>query len=289
MTDTAHLPSRLISHKGIGIPRFLYGTAWKEAQTEALTYNAIKAGFLGIDTANQRRHYFEAGVGNAVKQAITEKLLQRPQLFLQSKFTFVSSQDDRLPYDPQADFSTQVQQSFASSLEHLHTDYLDSYILHGPSTGQGLGDADWEVWREMERLHKTGAVKLLGISNVNIGQLQALISQAEIKPAFVQNRCYARTQWDAKIRSLCQEHDVIYQGFSLLTANAGELQKPGIVKIARRLGCTVPQLVFRFAMQLGMIPLTGTSNGQNMHDDLASHDLPALTQAEMDVIGRIAL
>ncbi|WP_019865672.1 aldo/keto reductase family protein [Methylovulum miyakonense] len=289
MTDTAHLPSRLISHKGIGIPRFLYGTAWKETQTEALTYNAIKAGFLGIDTANQRRHYFEAGVGNAVKQAITEKLLQRPQLFLQSKFTFVSSQDDRLPYDPQADFSTQVQQSFASSLEHLHTDYLDSYILHGPSTGQGLGDADWEVWREMERLHKTGAVKLLGISNVNIGQLHALISQAEIKPAFVQNRCYARTQWDAKIRSLCQEHDVIYQGFSLLTANAGELQKPGIVKIARRLGCTVPQLVFRFAMQLGMIPLTGTSNWQNMHDDLASHDLPALTQAEMDVIGRIAL
>ena len=223
MPTTSQPVSKLIEHRGINIPNFLYGTAWKEEQTELLTYNAIKAGFLGIDTANQRRHYFEAGVGNAVQKAIAEQRLQRNELFLQTKFTFISSQDHRLPYDPNADYTSQVKQSFTSSLEHLHTDYLDSYILHGPSTRPGLADADWEVWRAMEQLHKSGLVKLLGVSNINLEQLQALITQSEIKPAFVQNRCFARTQWDAEIRDLCRAHDIRYQGFSLLTANATEL------------------------------------------------------------------
>ena len=48
------------------IPAFLYGTAWKEDDTERLTRLAIDAGFRGIDTANQRKHYFEAGVGAAM-------------------------------------------------------------------------------------------------------------------------------------------------------------------------------------------------------------------------------
>ncbi|MDO9105745.1 MAG: aldo/keto reductase [Methylovulum sp.] len=288
MNDTTQPISRLITHRGVTIPSFLYGTAWKEEQTETLTYNAIKAGFLGIDTANQRRHYYEAGVGNAVKRAIDERRLQRAELFLQSKFTFISSQDQRLPYDPNADYRTQVRQSFASSLEHLHTDYLDSYVLHGPSTGLGLGDADWAVWQAMEDLQQAGVVKLLGVSNVNFGQLQMLIAQADVKPAFVQNRCYARTQWDAEIRGLCREHDVIYQGFSLLTANATALQSAGMARIAQRLGCTLAQLAFRFALQLGMMPLTGTSSEQHLHADLASYGLE-LSPSDMDVIERIAL
>lgn len=287
MADTVHPISRLIQHRGITIPTFLYGTAWKEEQTEALTYNAIKSGFLGIDTANQRRHYYEAGVGKAVQQALAEQRLQRAELFLQTKFTFVSSQDHRLPYDPKADYATQVKQSFASSLEHLHTDYLDSYILHGPYTRQGLSDADWEVWTSMEALQKSGSVKLLGVSNVSFEQLRVLIQESEIKPAFVQNRCYARTQWDAEVRELCRANDVIYQGFSLLTANAAELQKAEIVRIAKRLNCSLPQVVFRFALQLGMMALTGTRNEQNMQEDLACYDLE-LKPSEMEILEGIA-
>lgn len=288
MTDTAQPISRLIKHRGVMIPTFLYGTAWKEEQTEALTYNAIKSGFLGIDTANQRRHYYEAGVGKAVQNALADHRLQRNELFLQTKFTYSSSQDHRLPYDPNTDYTTQVRQSFASSLEHLHTSYLDSYVLHGPAVSRGLSDADWEVWQAMETLHKSGSVKLLGVSNINFEQLQTLIEQSEIKPAFVQNRCYARTQWDARIRELCRANDVIYQGFSLLTANVTELQNPGIARIAKRLNCSVAQVVFRFALQSGMIPLTGTCNQQHMHDDLASYDLE-LNPAEMDMIEHIAV
>ncbi len=84
------------------IPAFLYGTAWKEDETERLTGLAIGAGFRGIDTANQRRHYFEAGVGQGLAAAYRAGLVTRADLFLQTKFTYRDGQDHRLPYDPEA-------------------------------------------------------------------------------------------------------------------------------------------------------------------------------------------
>lgn len=287
MSDTAHRISRLIQHRGITIPTFLYGTAWKEDQTKALTYTAIESGFLGIDTANQRRHYVEAGVGKAVQRVLTEKKLHRSDLFLQTKFTYAAGQDHRLPYDPKADYTTQVRQSFASSLEHLNTSYLDSYILHGPASNQGLKDADWEVWRAMESLQKAGSVKLIGVSNITFEQLLLLVEKAEVKPTFVQNRCYARTKWDARIRTLCKANDIIYQGFSLLTANLTELNRPEIHKIAKRQSCSLMQVVFRFALQIDMIPLTGTTSKSHMQKDLATYEIE-LTEAEVDTIENIA-
>src|SRR5687768_4162312 len=120
------------------MPRFLYGTAWKEDETQRLTELALEQGFRGIDTANQRRHYHEAGVGKAVAAAVERGLAARDDLFLQTKFTFRPGQDHRLPYDPQAPIATQVEQSFASSLEHLGVEWIDSYVLHGPTQRTGL-------------------------------------------------------------------------------------------------------------------------------------------------------
>src|SRR5438067_13622393 len=115
------MPDRTLSIAGVRVPRFLYGTAWKEDQTRRLTDLALRQGFRGIDTANQRRHYHEAAVGEAIAAAVGSGLLARDDLFLQTKFTFRRGQDHRLPYDPEAPIRTQVEQSFASSLEHLRT------------------------------------------------------------------------------------------------------------------------------------------------------------------------
>ena len=113
------MTDRTLTISGVRVPRFLYGTAWKEDETERLTGLALRAGFRGIDTANQRRHYHEAAVGQAVAAANEQGLAARDDLFLQTKFTFVRGQDHRLPYDPGAPIPTQVEQSFASSLAHL--------------------------------------------------------------------------------------------------------------------------------------------------------------------------
>jgi len=254
------------------IPDFLYGTAWKEDRTAALTELAIQSGFRGIDTANQRRHYFEAGVGEALAAAYRQGVVRRDDLFLQTKFTYQAGQDHRLPYDPAASFATQVAQSMASSLEHLATGYVDSYVLHGPFSSAGWTAPDAECWTAMLQERDAGRTRFLGVSNVSLRHLQEMVSQAE-PPAFVQNRCFARTGWDREVRAFCRERNITYQGFSLLTANAGVMRHPLITQIARRLEATPQQIIFCFSRAIGMLPMTGTSDPEHMKEDLASGKL----------------
>jgi diketogulonate reductase-like aldo/keto reductase len=262
------MSERTIVIDGVTVPRFLYGTAWKEAQTARLTELALKQGFRGVDTANQRRHYVEAAVGQAISASIERGLVARRDLFLQTKFTFRPGQDHRLPYDPAAPIAVQVEQSFASSLEHLGVEAIDSYVLHGPTRPAGLGAADWEAWRAMEVIHERGRARLLGVSNVALDQLQALCDRARVRPHFVQNRCFAVRGWDRDVRRFCAASGIVYQGFSLLTANQPVLNRAEAVQIARRHGRTVSQIIFRFALDVGMIPLTGTTSAEHMRQDL---------------------
>ena len=277
---------RLIEVQGVTVPAFIYGTAWKEQQTSALTRVALGEGFRAIDTANQRRHYFEVGVGEAVAAFIQSGKVARSDLFLQTKFTYANGQDHRLPYDSTAPPRLQVMQSFEKSLEHLQVTTVDAYLLHGPSGRRGLSSQDWEVWRTLEELHREHRVSLIGISNVSAEQLAALLSDCQIAPAFVQNRCYARTGWDGDVRRLCVKHGVVYQGFSLLTANRREMTLPALTQIASRCGRSSAQVVFRFAMQVGMIPLTGTTSPEHMREDLGCFDF-ALSQSDVDTIERL--
>jgi diketogulonate reductase-like aldo/keto reductase len=272
---------------GVRVPRLLYGTAWKEEQTQPLTELALAQGFRGIDAANQRRHYDEAGVGRAVAAALAGGGVCRHDLFLQTKFTFRAGQDHRLPYDPAAPIATQVEQSFASSLRHLGTDVIDSYVLHGPSQGDGFGAADWEAWRAMEAIHRRGQARLLGVSNVSLEQLQALCGSAQMPPRFVQNRCHATRGWDRSIRAYCARNGMVYQGFSLLTANTQALAHPVVRRVAAHHGRSPAQVVFRFAVDAGMIALTGTTSAEHMLADLAIFDFQ-LDPSEVALIDTLA-
>jgi diketogulonate reductase-like aldo/keto reductase len=252
----------------VRVPRLLYGTAWKEDETQRLTQLALQQGFRGIDTANQRKHYHEAAVGQALAAASAAGVVRRDELFLQTKFTFRRGQDQRLPYDPNASIGTQVVQSFSSSCAHLGTQVIDSFLLHGPTLREGLVEADWAAWRAIETLHEQGQARLIGVSNFSLSQLEALWRHARVRPHFVQNRCYAVRGWDRAIRQWCNADGVVYQGFSLLTANREVLASALPARIARRHGCSVSQIIFRFALQLGMVALTGTTDVHHMHADL---------------------
>src|SRR5207248_6678621 len=230
--------------QALPIPAFLYGTAWKEDRTAALTELAIRAGFRGMDTANQRRHYCEAGVGQALAASYRAGVVSRADLFLQTKFTYRPGQDHRLPYDPAAPLSKQVAQSLASSLEHLGTDYVDSYVLHGPASGYDWTDADAEVWAAMINERDAGHTRLLGVSNVSLQHLQRMVRLHAEVPAFVQNRCFARLGWDRAVRLFCRNLNITYEGFSLLTANLEVLEHPVITGLAARANATPAQLVF---------------------------------------------
>jgi len=277
----------VINLDGVNVPRFLYGTAWKEEKTQGLTESALRQGFRGIDTASQRKHYFEAAVGAGLANSIDNGVVTRNDVFLQTKFTHRRGQDDRLPYDPKAPLSQQVEQSFDSSLEHLRVDVVDSYVLHGPTVRDRLARADWETWRAMEALHDEGRTRFLGVSNVTFEQLRELCVGARVPPRFVQNRCYASRGWDRRVRTYCAAEGILYQGFSLLTANVQALKHPDVLAIARRHGRAASQVVFRFALDVGMLALTGTSNEDHMRLDLAVFDF-RLDRAEVETIENLA-
>ena len=277
----------LRAYNNVTVPSFMYGTAWKKEATTQLVLLAVESGFKAIDTANQLIHYQEALVGEAL-QALHKKGIKRDTLFLQTKFTPVGGQDHRTPYDPSADLTTQVNQSFASSLTHLVTDYVDSYVLHAPYSRRGLGEADWEVWSAIESLYASGKSRLIGVSNVTAGQLALLCERATHRPMVVQNRCYAAFGWDKAVRDLCRAQHIVYQGFSLLTANREVFAEPGIRAMAEKYGTGVAQIVFRFAMQVGMLPLTGTTNREHMTADLQC-DRFTLTPDELERIETIGL
>lgn len=269
------------------LPDFIYGTAWKEERTAELTELAVRTGFRAIDTANQRRHYFETGVGEALAAVYRAGIVRRSDLFLQTKFTYRGGQDHRLPYDPKAHLPKQVTQSLASSLENLQTPYLDSFILHGPASGYGWTEPDIEVWQAMMEARKIGRTRLLGVSNVSVQHLEQMVEVHHEVPAFVQNRCYARLGWDREVRLFCRERKINYQGFSLLTANPEVLRHPTVAKFSAQLQVTPAQLIFAFARAIGIIPLTGTSSSEHMKQDLASLNL-TLSEDAVNAIESLA-
>jgi diketogulonate reductase-like aldo/keto reductase len=146
-------------------------------------------------------------------------------------------------------------------------------VLHGPASGYGWTDEDAETWAAMVKERDAGRTRLLGVSNVSLRHLRQMEATGAEVPHFVQNRCFASRGWDRDVRSFCAERKIVYQGFSLLTANREVLSHPVVVRIAARTNATPAQVVFRFAQAIGMLPLTGTTSAEHMKQDLASRDL----------------
>jgi diketogulonate reductase-like aldo/keto reductase len=268
----------LTSAAGIRIPKILYGTAWKKSATEQLVATAIGQGFRGIDTACQPKHYEEADVGAGVAASLGANL-SRADLYLQTKFTGLSGHDpERIPYDSQAPIPQQVAQSFEVSLHNLRTDYIDCLVLHSPLPS---AKQTQEAWAAMEALVDSGKVGQLGISNCyQLLQLEALYDGARVKPAVIQNRFYADTQYDRNIRAYCRRRHILYQSFWTLTANPKVLASRPLTALAEKYGRTAPQVLFRYLTQIDAVPLTGTSSQVHMREDLAIFEFQ-LTAAEI--------
>ena len=260
----------IITLAGVKMPRIIYGTAWKKDRTADLVVQAVQAGFRGIDTAGQPKHYNEPLVGEALNR-LKAFGFQREDLYLQTKFTPLPGQDPRqVPYDIDAPVELQVSQSFTTSQKNLQTEYLDSFVLHSPMSPHALL---MKIWSAMETIQKAGGARQLGISNCyDIEVMRSLYADADVKPAVLQNRFYQETVYDAELRRWCSEHGVIYQSFWTLTANPHILASNTVRTIAQKYGKTEAQIFFRYLTQTGIVPLTGTSSDQHMREDLSIFD-----------------
>jgi diketogulonate reductase-like aldo/keto reductase len=274
----------VISNNKIRVPRIIYGTAWKKADTENLVDLAVQNGFRGIDTACQPKHYNEPGVGAGIAAGLKNGLA-RADLYVQTKFTSLSGQDpNRVPYDPNAPLAGQITQSIAASLRNLQTDYLDCVLLHSPmpTMAQTLS-----AWRSLETHVDGSHVRQLGISNCyDLSDLEQLYEEARVKPAVIQNRFYADTRYDREIRAYCNQNGIIYQSFWTLSANPHLLGHETLVALASAHDRTAPQVLFRYLTQIGIVPLTGTKSESHMQQDLAIFEFE-LSAAERGVIEQL--
>lgn len=263
------------------MPRLLYGTAWKKDKTADLVTTAVKCGFRGIDTACQPKHYSEAGVGEALQRLSCEGIA-REDLYIQTKFTSLNGQDPlHIPYDKKAPLHEQVAQSFEASKKNLHVNYVDGLILHSPLENI---DRTMIAWQAMEQIHHLGGARLIGISNCyDLEMLKQLYAAASVKPAALQNRFYKETAYDNAIRRWCGEQKMIYQSFWTLTANPQILSHETVQKAAQTYQKTAAQIFFRVLIDVGIVPLTGTSSEIHMKEDLEifNFDLPVTVTQEI--------
>ena len=203
--------------------------AWHHLR-HGLVEKALLAGFRGIDTACQPKHYDDVLVGVGLQRAIQQGVT-RESVYLQTKFTPLSGQDpEHVPYDKSAPLDVQVSQSFATSQHNLQTDYVDCLILHSPLASQAL---TLQAGRTMEAIHQAGNARQLGISNCyDFAVMQTLYAEARVKPAIVQNRFYQDTGCDIALRKWCHEQGVIFQSFRSLTANPHILDSAALHSLA---------------------------------------------------------
>lgn len=265
----------------VAMPHLIYGTAWKKEKTADLVIKAIQYGFRGIDTACQPKHYNEKGVGDALKK-LEESGFSRESIYIQTKFTPLNGQDpNNIPYDWKAPLKEQVRQSFETSRKNLGVSYLDGWILHSPLNER---DETITVWKAMEEIHDQGGAERLGISNCyDLETLKVLYEASQVKPAILQNRFYRDTGYDKEIRAWCEKNDITYQSFWTLTANPEILKCETVRKAAFEYQKTPAQIFFRALIDIGIVPLTGTTSDKHMQEDLDifNFELPKKTIEEI--------
>ncbi len=269
------------NHSTTPMPPIIYGTAWKKDYTATYVLEALKAGFRGIDTACQPKHYNEALVG----EAIALSSIPREKLYIQTKFTPLAGQDpNNIPYNKDASLSKQVSQSFSTSKKNLKSDYVDGLILHSPLFP--FSDL-MKVWKAMEKIYVSGEAKQIGISNCyDLSVLKRLYDEAKIKPSIVQNRFYDESNYDKELRAWCAEHNIVYQSFWSLTANPDILGSNTVMKLAIKYRKSEEQIFFAYLMAQGITPLTGTTSKEHMLDDLEA-DKTMLNHNEIALISTL--
>ncbi|KAI1117532.1 NADP-dependent oxidoreductase domain-containing protein [Nemania sp. NC0429] len=258
----------------MAVLKLLYGTAWKKEATGDLVFRALRAGFRGVDTAAQPRHYNEALVGAGIRRAISEGIVKREDLFIQTKFTPVSGQDpDNMPYDLEAPLEEQVHASVASSLSHFTFDqpdnaYLDSLVLHSPPSDHFVDLL--KVWKALET-YVPHRIRQLGISNTDLHVVGRLCTSPDIsvRPKVVQNRFYPATRWEVDLRAYCRIQRIAFQAFWTLSGNPELLRSAPVRKLAQSAAISTPVALYALVLGLdGTTILDGTMSEIHMAEDL---------------------
>ncbi|MBB6019644.1 diketogulonate reductase-like aldo/keto reductase [Paenibacillus sp. JGP012] len=259
MNTAQHLQSTTTLHNGIHMPWFGLGVFKVEEGQELIeaVKQAIKHGYRSIDTAAIYGN--EAGVGQAIAEALQENGLKREDLFITSK---VWNAD--LGYE-------ETLAAFDTTMNKLGLDVLDLYLIHWPKAGKYKG-----AWKAMEELYAAGRIRAIGVSNFQIHHLQDLMQDALVKPMVNQVEYHPRLTQE-ELKAFCEQHGIQLEAWSPLMQ--GELlDNPVLTEIASSKSKSVAQIILRWDLQNGVVTIPKSTKAHRITENADIFDFELSTE-----------
>jgi diketogulonate reductase-like aldo/keto reductase len=219
---------------------------------------ALNTGYRLIDTAMVYGN--EKGVGAAIR----DSKIPRDEIFLTTKL-----------WNSDQGYESGLK-AFETSLTRLGLDYVDLYLIHWP---RGT-ELTRESWKALEEIHASGRAKNIGVSNFDVDELKELLSYAKTPPAVNQIELHPFIYKEQRpVVEYCQEKGIVVEAYSPL-AQAKQMNHPVINEIAEQSGKTAGQVMLRWAVQQGTVPIPKTSHQERMAENLDIFDFE-LSEAQM--------
>ena len=237
-------------NNGVKMPVAEFGVFQIQNQTqcEQCVVDAVHAGYRLIDTA--------AVYGNegAVGRAIRHCGVPREELFLTSKL-----------WVQDAGYEA-AKKAINNSLRNLQTDYLDLYLIHRP-----FGDY-YGAWRAMKEAYDAGKIRAIGLSNFDPARVVDLTLNNRIIPAVNQVECHPFYQQEDTRRFL-QEQGIVMEAWASFAEGKKQIfQNETLRQIGAQYGKSPAQVILRWNIQRGIVPLTKSVHRERMEQNLSVFD-----------------
>lgn len=235
---------------GANIPRVGFGT-WQLHSKEAreAVANALQAGYRLIDTARIYRN--ERGVGKAIAQSE----VPRNEIFITTKL-----------WNFNQGYKS-AHRAFNASLKRLGMDYVDLYLIHWPVT-----DKRQDSWRALEEIHQSGRAKAIGVSNYTVRHLRELLASSGVVPVVSQVEFHPFLYKEQiELLEFCKKHNIIVEAYSPL-AHGHNLDNPVLTAIAKKYDKSVPQVMLRWAIQHGTVPIPKSTSPERIKQNIEIFD-----------------
>lgn len=261
---------------GVKIPCMGFGT-WKlldDEHTVDVVKTAIDCGYRHIDTA------FGYNNHKAVGKAVRECGLKRIELFVTSKL-----------HNPSHGYENTMKE-FEMTMNELDIDYLDLYLIHWPRPimfRDNWKEANEGTWKAFEELHLSGKIRSIGLSNFLEHHIDALLETATVAPMVNQLELHPQYTQNETV-TYCKDHRMILEAWSPLIQ--GSMNHPLLVNIAKKYNKSVAQLLLRWSIQHGFVPLPKASSIERMKENAAIFDFEISDEditamKELEALGRM--
>lgn len=251
---------------GIQMPQFGFGTWRLEEGTETVNAvtEALNTGYRLIDTA--KLYANEKSVGEAVKSST----IPRDEIFITTKL-----------WSSARDYEDAVQ-GFQESLSKLGTEYIDLYLIHSPSVGNRQS-----VWKGMEEILKSKKSKAVGVSNYAVKHLEEMLDYSSLVPAVNQIEFHPFIYKNMlPILDFCRENNIAVEAYSPLARGKFE-SVTSVAAIAQRHGKSGAQILLRWALQHGTIPIPKSASPERIKENFKIFDFE-LSEEEMETLNSLS-